>query len=250
MRRCLSCPYTRLLVADLPLALPHQELAAQLASALDVEGKILRALESLGPIAGRDVVLVNGDGGLRARQLASLGGRLTVLDRPDRLAALTAALTATPDAGLSDVTIAAGEPGSTGLPDASVDAIVSYWTGYCGPDPVEIAEADRVLRPGGRLLILHDYGRDDVSRLFAPDRPEYTTWSHRHGPFLRGGFKIRVIHCFWTFDSIEDASALLRDGFGEAGAALAATLGRPRLSYNVAIYHRTRPAPDAVPDAA
>lgn len=227
-------------MADLPIDLPDPELAGRLAGALDVEGKILRALEALGPIAGRDVVLVNGDGGLRARQLVSLGARLTVLERPDRLAAL---------ADLPGVTVAAGEPGSTGLAVASADAVVSYWSGYRGPDPVEIAEADRILRPGGRLLILHDYGRDDVSRLFAPDRPEYTTWSHRHGPFLRGGFKIRVIHCFWTFDSIEQASALLRDGFGETGVALAATLGRPRLSYNVAIYHRTRPEPGAAPDA-
>ena len=263
-------------MADLPIDLPDPDLAGRLAGALDVEGKILRALEALGPIAGRDVVLVNGDGGLRARQLVSLGARLTVLEQPDRLAALAAALAAAPEAGpsgadagvpeaspadaspaeagvpdadLPGVTIAAGEPGSTGLAAASADVVVSYWSGYRGPDPAEIAEADRILRPGGRLLILHDYGRDDVSRLFAPDRPEYTTWSHRHGPFLRGGFKIRVIHCFWTFDSIEQASALLRDGFGETGAALAATLGRPRLSYNVAIYHRTRPEPGAAPEA-
>jgi len=235
-------------VADLPIDLPDPELAGRLAGALDVEGKILRALEALGPIAGRDVVLVNGDGGLRARQLVSLGARLTVLERPDRLDLIDGLGVALAD--LPGVTVAAGEPGSTGLAAASADAVVSYWSAYRGPDPVEIAEAERILRPGGRLLILHDYGRDDVSRLFSPERPEYTTWSHRRGPFLVGGFKIRVIHCFWTFDSIEEASALLRDGFGEPGAALAATLGRPRLSYNVAIYHRTRSEPDAEPDAA
>ena len=237
-------------MADLPIDLPDPELAGRLAGALDVEGKIPRALEALGPIAGREVVLVNGDRGLRARQLVSLGARLTVLEQPDHLAALRAALAAAPDANLPDLTIAAGGPASTGLADASADAIVSFWSGYRGPDPIEIAEADRILRPGGRLLILHDYGRDDVSRLFAPDRPEYTTWSHRRGPFLLGGFKIRVIHCFWTFDSVEQASALLRDGFGETGAALAATLGRPRLSYNVAIYHRTRPEPGPAPEAS
>ena len=79
-----------------------------------------------------------------------------------------------------------------------------------------MAEAARILRPGGRLLALHDYGRDDVSRLHG-ERPEYTDWSRRDGPFLRGGFKIRVIHCFWTFESIEDGQGFLAEAFGEPG---------------------------------
>ena len=66
-------------------------------------------------------------------------------------------------------------------------------------------EAARVLRPGGRLLVLHDYGRDDVSRLRG-DLPDYGLLSRRDGPFLRGGFKVRVVHCFWTFESIDEAT--------------------------------------------
>ena len=68
-----------------------------------------------------------------------------------------------------------------------------------------------VLRPGGRLLVLHDYGRDDVSRLRG-DLPEYGLLSRRDGPFLRGGFKVRVVHCFWTFESIEEARDFPRVG--------------------------------------
>ena len=33
----------------------------------------------------------------------------------------------------------------------------------------EVADAARVLRPGGRILAVHHYGRDDVAPLF-PDR--------------------------------------------------------------------------------
>jgi hypothetical protein len=105
----------------------------------------------------------------------------------------------------------------------------------------ELVAADRLLRPGGRLLVLHDYGRDDISRLRPADLPEYGAWSKRDGPFLRGGFKIRVVHCWWTFESIEEARAFLVDAFGSSASALADALKRPRLSYNVAIYHRTRP---------
>ena len=46
----------------------------------------------------------------------------------------------------------------------------------------------------------------------------------------RAGFKIRVVHCFWTFASIEEARAFLGDAFGEAGEAVGAGLKRPRLS--------------------
>jgi hypothetical protein len=109
-------------------------------------------------------------------------------------------------------------------------------------DPATIGEADRVLRPDGRLLVVHDYGRDDVSRLRG-DLPEYGPWSRREGPFLAAGFRIRVIHSFWTFDAIDDAQSFLIGAFGEAGRVLGEDLRRPRLSYNVAIYHRTRGAP-------
>lgn len=180
-------------------------LAGRLARAFDTEGKIPRALESLGPVADRDVLLVDGvPEGLRVRQLRDLGARVVV------------------------------EAGG----DASVDVVIGAWTTFRGPDPAEIAEAQRVLRPGGRLLVLHDYGRDDVSRLRG-DLPEYGLLSRRDGPFLRGGFRVRVIHCFWTFDSVEDGQSFLEAAFGEVGREVGAAMKRPRLSYNVAIYHRS-----------
>ena len=80
-----------------------------------------------------------------------------------------------------------------------------------------------------------------TSRAFHGDRPEYGAWSHRFGPFLKGGFRVRVVHCFWEFDEPGGDDAIPERAFGEAGATLAATLKRPRLSYNVAVYHRSRP---------
>ena len=101
-----------------------------------------------------------------------------------------------------------------------------------------MASAARVLRRGGRLLVLHDYGRDDVSRLRG-DLPEYGLWSRRDGQFLRGGFKVRVVHAFWTFETLEDAQDFLAAAFGAIGREVASGMKRPRLSYNVAVYHRT-----------
>jgi hypothetical protein len=199
-------------VTDLPLAL-REGLDERLARILDVEGKIPRVLEALGPVGGRDVLLVGRADGLRARQLAGLGARLVV---------------------------APESPGARDLrgTDGSVDVVVGLWSSFRGVSPAEIAEAERVTRPGGRLLVVHDYGRDDVSRLRG-DLPEYGSWSHRSGPFLTNGFRLRVVHCFWTFDSTDDAREFLGAAFGDAGVAMAASMTRPRLSYNVAVYHRT-----------
>ncbi len=215
-------------MADFPFELADDALAARLAACVDVEGKIPRALEALGPVVGRDVALIDGGGGLRARQLAELGAHVTVVAGPG----------VTPSAGLG-VPVVTGTATALGLADGSADVVVSCWSAFRGPSPQETAEADRALRPDGRLLVIHDYGRDDVSRLRG-DLPEYGTWGRRTGWFMTNGFRIRVIHCFWTFASMEEMQAFLVDAFGETGEAVAATLKRPRLSYNVAVYHRSR----------
>ena len=199
-------------MSDLPVALPSR-LEAMFFAAFDRAGKLVAAIDALGPIADRDVLLVGASGGPIVDGLAAAGARLSSTEpaTPFRLE----------------------------VPDSSADVVLGLWSSFRGVEAAEITEVDRVLRPGGRHLAVHDYGRDDVSRLHG-DRPEYSSWSRRLGPFLSGGFRVRVVHCFWEFESQEATTAFLRDAFGEAGAALAATLRRPRLSYNVAVYHRSR----------
>jgi hypothetical protein len=188
----------------------------QLAGIVDVEGKIPAAINSLAPVDGRDVVVIASDGARRARELADRGGRVVTLERLDD---------------------------SSHLAPESADVVVSFWTDFGGPGPADlaadVAAADRLLRAGGRLIVVHDYGRDDVSRLRG-DLPEYGLWTRRDGPFLRGGFRIRVLHCWWTFASLDEARWFLTRAYGPAGESLASELHRPRLSYNVALYHRDR----------
>jgi hypothetical protein len=198
-------------VADLPFEL-GTGLDEQLARVLDVEGKIPRAIEALGPVEGRDVVVIDGSAGLRARQLTSLGARVTVVD--------------------------ATGASSFDAPEGSADVVVGLWSAFRGAGPDEVARAARLLRPGGRLIAVHDYGRDDVAELRGP-QPEYGAWTRRDGPFLGSGFKIRVLHCWWTFASVDEARAFLEAAFGPAGRSVGDRLTRPRLSYNVAVYHRT-----------
>jgi SAM-dependent methyltransferase len=200
-------------VADFPFSLPVP-LVERLSGVADPEGKIVRALDALGPLTGRDVVVLDLPGGPLLDRFRAAGIRPEIRPLPTPL--------------------------RIDIPDGTMDAVVSLWSGFRGVDESELAEADRVLRPDGRLLVVHDYGRDDVSSLRAADAPEYGSWSRRDGPFLRGGFKLRVVHCFWTFASLDDARSSLEAAFSERGADLAGRLKRPRLTWNVAIYHRSR----------
>jgi hypothetical protein len=200
-------------MSELPVALPS-ELEPVFIRAFDPPGKLVAALQSLGPVADRDVLVIDAAGGPIVAGLEVAGARLqhVALETPLRLDA----------------------------PDGSADVVLSLWSAFRGVDPAQGREVDRVLRAGGRHLVVHDYGRDDVSRILG-ERPEYGAWSHRAGPFLTGGYRVRVVHCFWEFESAESAADFLAAAFGEAGSDVAATLKRPRLSYNVAIYHRSRP---------
>ena len=200
-------------MSDLPVALPR-ELETAFVRALDRAGKLVAALDALGPIADRDVLVVDASGGPIIDGLVGAGARLTSVSsaKPFRLAAA----------------------------DGTADVVLGLWSTFRGINRKEVSEVDRVLRPGGRQLAVHDYGRDDVSRILG-ERPEYGAWSQRLGPFLTGGFKLRVVHCFWEFETMAETAEFLAAAFGAAGEAVAATLKRPRLSYNVAVYHRTRP---------
>jgi len=210
---------------DLSVALPTAEMEDAFLRVVDVEGKLMAVLEDLGPLAGRDVILLDAGRGFRKRQLDEIGARVTAVALPD------------PRDEAAALAVVAG------LPAGEAEVVVVPWSEHATPGSAFIAEAERRLRPGGRLLVVHDYGRDDVWSLRPDLRARQVEWSHRRGPFLIAGFRVRVIHCRWTFESTDQARDMLEAGFGELGADLADRLKRPRLEYKVAVYHRSAAGP-------
>ena len=206
---------------DLSAALPTTELEEAFLRVVDVEGKLIAALEDLGPVAGRDILLLDAGRGYLERQLTAIGARVTAVVFPDGR-----------DESAAQALLA-------GLPAAGADVVVIPWSELATPDSALAGAAERLLRPGGRLMLVHDYGRDDVWSLWPARRDRLMLWSQRRGPFLGAGFRVRVIHCWWTFESIEQARRLLAAGFGQAGIELADRMKRPRLEYQVAVYHRS-----------
>jgi hypothetical protein len=197
-------------------------LAARLAAVVDVDGKIPRTLDSLGPLRDRDVVLLDDADGFRAAQLRALGARVRI--HPEEA-------------------VGALEP-------SSADAVLSFW-GALGQPSDETARridaAGRVLRPGGKLLILSDYGRDEVALLLpgGDDPPVYRALLQRDSWYLAAGFKLRVIHGWWSFASLDEARDFLKASFSELGPTVAAGLRRPRLAHKMVVYHRTFGEPSA-----
>ena len=205
---------------DLSIPLPSPKLEEDLLRVVDPDGKLPAALEALGPVADRDVVVLDCGNGFRARQLSEIGARVASFAFP-----------------LSEAAMAelAGWVGRA-------DAVVVPWSEMATPGSRFLAEANALLRPCGRLLVIHDYGRDDVWSLRPENQERAVAWSHRYGPFLGAGFRIRVIHCWWTFESVEHARELLGTVFGSVGEETAEKMKRPRLEYSIAIYHRSAPA--------
>jgi hypothetical protein len=197
--------------------LPDRRLQARLMAAIDVEGKIPRALDDLGPIRGQRVLLLEAaPQGRLARRLRQLGGRVTTR-RTFRL-----------------------DPAPGGL----FDVVVVPYAGFVGSGPAtaeRLEKAEALLAPGGRILAIQGYGRDDVSRLLAdPEREAgLVAWSHRSGPLLTSGWRVRTLHCWWTFGSLHGATEFLARAFPSHGPAVAQGLRRPRLSFKVAVYHRS-----------
>jgi hypothetical protein len=112
-----------------------------------------------------------------------------------------------------------------------------------GPDPAPgwIAGLESSAGPGGRIIVVEDYGRDDVTDLLggAERAQRLVEWSRRQGPFLSRGFRVRVLHCWWQWPSLEEAAAFLEAAFAVRGREVAAAMRRPRLEWKVAVYHRS-----------
>jgi arsenite methyltransferase len=120
----------------------------------DVVAQRARVLDLLAPAPGERVLDVGVGPGLLALDLARLvgeTGRVVGLDlAPAMVAAATARLAALPQA---EVRI--GDATALDLPDSAVDAAVSTQVyEYVADMPRALAELRRVLRPGGRALIL------------------------------------------------------------------------------------------------
>lgn len=92
-----------------------------------------------------------------------------------------------------------------------------------------LRETERVVQPGGKLIIIDNYGKDEFSSYSSRD-----ITSNASNWILRG-FVYDVINTEFVFDSIEEARCLMTFYFGEAAKGIQTR----NIEYNVAAFIKT-----------
>jgi ubiquinone/menaquinone biosynthesis C-methylase UbiE len=177
--------------------------------AVEADGQVLEAMRRLAPWDGRDLVDLGCGTGFwlprytTARHVIGLEPAPRLLDLAHKRVH-----------GLTGVEIRAGSAERTSLPDASVDVVHARFAYFFGPGcEAGLAEAMRILRPGGALVIVdNDYRWGDFAPLF-------------HAGFVvRGRVDPQAVERFWNrlgaerehvqatlrFSSPEELAAVLR----------------------------------------
>lgn len=221
-----------------PWTEPDPALHARLGELIDPERKVLAALERIVPLSGKRIADVGTGIGhypmLLARRTARTYG---IESDPDLLAA---ARERAGEAHQPNIRIVEGDLRRLPLREGAVDVVL---TSQIEPDDSyrpAIAEALRVLRPNGRLIVIGYYGRDDVAALLEPEVVAHAldATQRRTGWWLRNGFKIKVVHA--RLDLRDEASAheLLPRLYGDRGRAYLMRAHRPMLELKLGLYHR------------
>lgn len=203
----------------------------------DPDRKVLAALERIVPLGGKRIADVGTGIGHFPMLLARRTGRTYGIESdPDLLATARQRAAA---AHQPNIRIVEGSPEHLPLRDGAVDIVLS---GEIDPDEASlpaIAEALRVLRPGGRLIVIGYYGRDEVSALLEPEVVAHAraATQRRSGWWQRHGFKIKVVHTRLDLADEARAAAVLPQLYGDRGRAYLMAPHPLSLDLKLGLYH-------------
>ena len=219
---------------------PDLELHRRLGEVIDPDRKVLAALERITPLSGKRIADVGTGIGHYPMLLARRTGRTYGIESDPAL--LQEARRRASEAHQPNIRIVEGSPTALPLRDAAVDIVLS---GLIEPDDASlpaIAEAMRVLRPGGLLVVMGYYGRDDVAALLEPEVVAHALQAtqRRTGWWLRNGFKIKVVHARLDLGDEATAAELLPRLYGDRGRAYLMGPHRSRLELKLGLYHLPR----------
>jgi SAM-dependent methyltransferase len=217
---------------------------------IDPDRKVLAALERIVPLSGKRIADIGTGIGHYPMLLARRTGRTYGIESDAGL--LTVARQRAAASHQPNIRIVEGSGSALPLRDGAVDIVLSS---EIDPDDASwpaIHEALRVLRPGGRLIVIGYYGRDDVATLLEPEVLAHVrdATHRRTGWWLRNGFKIKVVHAKLDLRDPEAAHALLPRLYGDRGRAYLMGPHRPMLELKLGLYHLARATPQDANGAA
>lgn len=198
-------------------------------AALDRRGLVLQAMRELSPWAGRTLLDLGCGSGFWLPGYAAEAGTVFGVEPDPTL--LERARARHPRAEVLH-----GSAEHIPLPDDSVDVVHARFAYFFGPGAEPgLAEVGRVLRPGGRLVVVDndpDKGEFAVLLRQAGLTDDARSWWSAHGA------EERAVLSDWEFDSRRDLEAVLKLEFGReiADAWLAAHPDRRALSYGYLLF--------------
>jgi SAM-dependent methyltransferase len=217
-------------------------LLRRVSDAFDPDRRVLEALERIIPLSGRRIADVGTGIGHYPMLLARRTGRTYGIESDPAL--LAEARRRAANAHQPNIRIVEGDLRKLPLRDGAVDIVL---TSGIEPDDAAaplISEALRVLRPGGRLVAIGYYGRDDVAALLEPEVVAHAreATQRRSGWWLRNGFKIKVVHARIDLSDQALAHELLPRLYGDRGRAFLMGPHPDALRLNLGLFHLGKPA--------
>jgi len=129
-----------------------------------VDGPDLRALvDAVATSPGERALDIGCGAGHTSFALARAGAEVTAVDLTDAM--LDETRRGAVERGLANVHVAPGDAEALAFPDASFDVVVSRLAAHHFPHPERfVAEASRVLRPGGRFALSDSVAPEDAAQ--------------------------------------------------------------------------------------
>lgn len=186
--------------------------------AQDVDGEIWSALAERVPLAGTDVVDIGCGDGFHLPVFASAARSVVGVEPHPPLVTAARRRMSTVD----NARIVAGKAQAVPLPAASADVVHARTAYFFGPGcDAGLAEADRVLRPGGALVIVDLDGMSSpYGKWLCADTSNYRP-ARIEEFFVDRGFESISVPTTWRFATRQELVAVLRIEFSGSVAAQA-----------------------------
>ena len=195
----------------------HADQYELLVSHEDYESNILRALNEITSFKARDVVELGAGTGRLARLLAPAAKSVHALDASPNMLEVAAAKFS--GDGFRNWTVAAADHRSLPLADHCADIVISGWSivylvvwheaTWISELSKGLAEMRRILRPGGKLIILETLGTGHESPHPPDNLLEYFEFLEQQS------FLSSWIRTDYRFDSLQEAQTIVSSFFGD-----------------------------------
>ena len=214
---------------------PEQlELFELMTQAVDPQECVAAAMQAAAPLEGRKLLDIGAGVGDRTIVYARLAGHVYALEPDPR--ALPILRGRIKSAGETNVTVVPGSAEAIPLDDDTVDVAYATWACFFGPgSEAGLHEVERVVRPGGDIVVVQNYGHDELSEFWLAQESECEAWPPW---FQEQGFACQVVDTVWRFRTIDEALGVLEFLWGEQARDYVLMHDKVEFGYKVAVYHR------------